>query len=261
MGWSGAQPPPRTRSPLARSIRVMSQTCADELASTSTDFAYSRRHDASRGGRLERHDGRGRPRCPGPTDRSLGPVGLRGQRGPVGVAEQAGIALVRIDDAQLVLLPVRLRLATGPLGPEPSSGASGSSFASRDEHQDLPWFWSIFVPLPVTSPARAGPAPRAATAAPHAPIAESRDFRRSIRSLLGRDASMTAMSRTLRWVAMRGQKTRPNLARKRNTCTPRSRAASSSPASRTAAMSHSVGFADPPGRIKVASQGSSGGKS
>jgi hypothetical protein len=28
------------------------------------------------------------------------------------------------------------------------------------EHHDFPWFWSMFLPLPVTSPANAAPAPR-----------------------------------------------------------------------------------------------------
>ena len=42
----------------------------------------------------------------------------------------------------------------GPFGPEPSSGAPGSSLSPENEHQDLPWFWSSFLPLPVrVSPA------------------------------------------------------------------------------------------------------------
>jgi hypothetical protein len=43
--------------------------------------------------------------------------------------------------------------------------AVGSSFSPENEHQDLPWFWFSFFPLPVTSPASAGLALSAVRAA------------------------------------------------------------------------------------------------
>src|SRR4051812_27597288 len=38
----------------------------------------------------------------------------------------------------------------GPVGPWPAI----LSFNPEKEHQDIPWFWFSFLPLPVTSPAR-----------------------------------------------------------------------------------------------------------
>ena len=49
--------------------------------------------------------------------------------------------------------------ACGPVGPSPSS----LSFRPENEHHDRPWFWSMFLPLPVTSPAMTAPAPRLRT--------------------------------------------------------------------------------------------------
>ena len=69
---------------------------------------------------------------------SLVPIRLRRKRCLVRVAEGAGFATCGSCKPSLCSCPNDCERPPGPLGPEPSNGAVGSSLSPEKEHQDLP---------------------------------------------------------------------------------------------------------------------------